>query len=152
MLDPLGIGTIREVFQLEGTKQVVIERLKSLVNTGVRLHATPFSIFADMPSGPFDLVVSSASKRSNTSSSEQRSSSGHPVGSRVTVSSVVSGGSAELKQRWKNEFRSSAFLLSSVMASLLHDNVGIRDELFPLIALIAAQNCLGFLALATLLT
>ena len=26
--------------------------------------------------------------------------------------------------------------------------MGIRDELFPLIALIAAQNCLGFLALA----
>ena len=70
----------------------------------------------------------------------------------MSVSSIVSGGSAELKQRWKNEFRSSAFLLSSVMVSSLHDNVGIRDELFPLIALIAAQNCLGFLALATLLT
>ena len=33
-----------------------------------------------------------------------------------------------------------------VMASLLHDNVGKQDEL---IALIAAQNCLGFLALAS---
>ena len=126
MLDPLGIGTIRDVFQLEGTKQVVIERLKSLVNTGVRMHATPFSIFADIPSGPFDLVVSSEDKRSNTSL-EQRRSSGHPVGSGVSdwVSSIVSGGSAELKQRWKNEFRSSAFLLSSVMVSSLHDNVAI---------------------------
>ena len=64
MLDPFGIGTIQEVSKLEGTKEVVIERLKSLVNTGVRLHATPFSIFADIPSGPFDLVVSSEDKRS----------------------------------------------------------------------------------------
>ena len=30
MQDPLGIGTTRDVFQLEGKEQLVIDRLKSL--------------------------------------------------------------------------------------------------------------------------
>ena len=39
-----------------------------------------------------------------------------------------------------------------MIVSSLQDSVGIQDELFPLRALIAAQNCLGFLALAMLFT
>ena len=97
MLDPLGIGTTRDVFQLKGKEQLVIERLKSLTSTGVKLHATPLSILAEMPSGPFDLVVSSVDNRPKTSS-VQRSSSGQSVGFEVTRFSVESGGSAELKQ------------------------------------------------------
>ena len=97
MQDPLGIGTTRDVFQLEGKKQLVIDRLKSLTSTGAKLHATPLSIFAEIPSGPLDLVVSSASKRSKTSSSVQRSSLGQLVGSKVTKFSVDRGGSAKLK-------------------------------------------------------
>ena len=152
MQEPLGIGTTRDVFQLDGNEQLVIERLKSLTSTGARLHATPLSILAEIPSGPLDLVVLSASRRSKTSSSVQRSSSGQSAESIVAKSSVESGESAELKQLWKNEFRVSAFLLSSVMVSLLHDSVGMLDELFPLRALIAAQNCLGFFALAMVST
>ena len=96
--------------------------------------------------------MSSASKRSKTSSSVQRSSPGQSVGSKVTRFSVDRGGSAGLKQLWKNEFKTLAFLLSSVTVSLLQDSVGMLDELLPLRALIAAQNCLGFLALAMLFT
>ena len=95
MLDPLGIGTTRDVFQLKGKEQLVIERLKSLTSTGVKLHATLLSILAEMPSGPFDLVVSSVDNRPKTSSSVQRSSSGQLVEFRF---SVKSRGSAELKQ------------------------------------------------------
>ena len=142
MQDPLGIGTTRDVFQLEGEEQLVIDRLKSLTSTRAKLHATPLSIFAEILSGPFDSVVSSASKGSKTSSSVQRSSPGQSVGSKVTRFSVDRGGSAEFKQLWKNEFRTSAFLLSSVTISLSQDSVGIQDELFPLKALITAQDCL----------
>ena len=109
MLDLFGIGTIQEFFQLEGTKQ---ERLKNLVNTVTFQHPIPF--------GPLDLVVSSESKKSNTSS-HHRSSSGHPVESIVVV---ISGGSTEFKQWWKNEFRSSAFLLSEMVSSLHKRNRG----------------------------
>ena len=38
------------------------------------------------------------------------------------------------------------------MFSLLQDSVGILDVFDPFSALIAAQNCLGFLALAMLFT
>ena len=94
------------------------------------MHATTLSIFAEIPLGPFDLVVSSVNKRSKTSS-VQRSSLGQLVGFKVTRFSVDKGGKAELKQLWKNKFRTSAFLLSSVTVSLLQDSVGIQDELFP---------------------
>ena len=67
--DPLGIGTTRDVFQLVGKEQVIIDGLKSLTSTGATLHATPLSIFAEIPPGPFDLVVSSESNRSKISSS-----------------------------------------------------------------------------------
>ena len=39
----------------------------------------------------------------------------------MTISSVESGGSAELKQLWKNEFRTLAFLSSSVTVSSLQE-------------------------------
>ena len=126
--------------------------LKSLASTGAKLHAMPFGILAEMPFGLLDLEVSSAIRRSNTSSSVQRISSGQLVGSREAISSSESGGGTELKQLWKYEFKTSDFFLSSVTVSLLCSSVGIRDILFPLRALFAAQNCLGFLALATLLT
>ena len=74
MRDPLRMGTTRDIFQLEGKEQLVIERLKSLTSTGAKLHATPLSILAEIPSGPLDLVVSSVDKRLETSSSVQRSS------------------------------------------------------------------------------
>ena len=82
MPDPLGIGTTLEDFQLEGTEQLVIDRLKSLTRTGAILLATPFNIFAEIPLGPLDLVVSRLDKRSRTSSSEQRRSRGQACGSR----------------------------------------------------------------------
>ena len=53
--DPLGMGTTLEDFQYEGTFALTIDRLKILARTGAMLFATPFNIFAEMPSGPFDL-------------------------------------------------------------------------------------------------
>ena len=50
-------------------------------------------------------------------------------------------GIAELKQLWKNEFRASAFFLSSVMFSLMQESVRIMVALDPLRALIAVQTC-----------
>ena len=126
----------------------MIGRLKSFTSTGARLHASPLSILAEIPLGPLDLMGLSAVKRSKTSSLVQRSSSGQSAEFIGAESSLESGGSAELKQLWKNKFRVSAFFLSSVIVSLLHDSVGMHDELFLLRALIAAQNCLGFLPLA----
>ena len=110
MHDPLGISTTRDIFQLEGKDQLVIERLKILTSTETQLHATPLSILAEIPLGPFDLVVSNVDKRQETSS-VQRNSSGQSEYFKLTRFSVESGGSAELKQ---SEFRTSAFLLLSV--------------------------------------
>ena len=45
----------------------------------------------------------------------------------------------------------SAFILSSVIVSMLHERVGIFDELLPFSDLIADQNCLVFGALDKLL-
>ena len=93
-----------------GNEQLLIERLKSFTSTGsrARLHASPLSILADheIPSGPLDLMGLSAVKRSKTSSSVQRSSSGQSAEFIGAESSVESGESAELKQLWKNKFRS----------------------------------------------
>ena len=55
---------------------VEIDRLNSLVREGVLLGAVHFNILADNPSGPLAFVVSRAAKKSYTSSSEQRNSSG----------------------------------------------------------------------------
>ena len=78
--DPLGMSTTLEDFQYEGTFALTIDRLKILARTGAMLFATPFNIFAEMPSGPFDLDVSSCCKRSRTSSSVHNSSSGQGTG------------------------------------------------------------------------
>ena len=45
-----------------------------------------------------------------------------------------------LKQLWKNVFMASAFFLSSVIVSVLHERVGIFDELLPFSDLTADQN------------
>ena len=97
----LGMGTIRDAFQAEGTLALVIDKLNSLTRTGAILPATPFNIFAEMLSGPFDLDVSSSCSRPRTSSSVQNRSSGQVAGF-VTVVSGCSTcekeGRAVLKQ------------------------------------------------------
>ena len=59
MLDPLRMGITLENFQREGALALRIDRLKILTKTVAMLLATPFNIFADMPSEPLDLDVSS---------------------------------------------------------------------------------------------
>ena len=44
----LGMGTIREVFQIESTSTAAIDMLNNLVRTGAILPEIPFSIFAEM--------------------------------------------------------------------------------------------------------
>ena len=83
----LGIGTTLEDFQHEGTLALAMDRLNNWVKTGTMLVATPFSIFAEMLSGPFDLVMSSFCNRSRTSSSVHSNSSGQLVGSAGSESS-----------------------------------------------------------------
>ena len=56
-----------------------MERLKSLVTDETMLVAVNFNILADNPSGPLDLDVSRDERRSKTSSSVQRYSSGHSL-------------------------------------------------------------------------
>ena len=63
----LGMGTTQEAFQAEGTLASAIDKLKSLTETGAMLPATPFNIFAEMLSGPFDLDVSSSCNKPRTS-------------------------------------------------------------------------------------
>ena len=53
-----------------------MEMLKSLVKDGTILLTVPFSILAEIVSGPFALVVSREQIRADTSSSVQRKSSG----------------------------------------------------------------------------
>ena len=76
-----GIGTIVDLFHIICSRQRERDRLKSLVTDGVMLVAVNFSILADIPSGPLDLLVSKDERRSNTSSSVQRYSSGHTASS-----------------------------------------------------------------------
>ena len=80
----LGMATTCEVFQAKGTSAVTIDMLNNLVRTGTVLPATPFSIFAGILSGPFDLDVSSSCNRHRTSS-VHNSSSGQEMDS-VTAS------------------------------------------------------------------
>ena len=56
---------------------VVIE---NLISTGTILTPVDFNILADIFSGPFALLVSSACNNSKTSSSAQRSSWGQSIG------------------------------------------------------------------------
>ena len=57
-VESFGIGTIRDAFQVDGTVALEMDKLNKCTSTGVTLPATPFSIFAEMPSGPLDLVES----------------------------------------------------------------------------------------------
>lgn len=96
----LGMGTTYEVFQVEGTSAAAIDMLNNLVRTGAILPETPFSIFAEMLSGPLDLDVSSSCNRSRTSSSEHNcySSSELKVESVTVDSSCEKGVREVLKQ------------------------------------------------------
>ena len=94
----LGMGTIREVFQAEGTLAATIDMLNNLARMGTILPVTPFSISAEMLSGPFALDVSSSCSRTRTSSSVHNSSSGQEVESVTVDSPSVKGGRAVLKQ------------------------------------------------------
>ena len=95
----LGIGTTLEDFQHEGTLGFAMDMLNNWVRTGVTLVATPFSILAEMLSGPFDLDMSSSCNNSKTSSSVHNNSSGQIAGSASSRSpSWESGGRAVLKQ------------------------------------------------------
>ena len=65
-----------DVFQAVGTVPVAIDRLNSLVNTGVTLGAVILSIFPVIPSGPHTFVVSNVFNILNTSTSVHSISSG----------------------------------------------------------------------------
>ena len=94
----LGMGTTREVFQVEGTSAAVIDMLNNLVRTGAILPEISFSIFAKMLSGPLDLDVSNSCNRSRTSSSVHNSSSELEVESVTVDSSCEKGVRNVLKQ------------------------------------------------------
>ena len=73
----LGTGTILAIFHMVGKQVNAIDRLNSLVIDLAILEATAFSILAEIPSGPLDLVVSSRFNNNYTSSTVHRKSSGH---------------------------------------------------------------------------
>jgi hypothetical protein len=66
---PLGTGTILACFEAEGNTPVDMERLHSDVNGEEILTAAHFSILAEIPSLPTDLVVSRLARRSKITSS-----------------------------------------------------------------------------------
>lgn len=80
-LFPLGIGTMEDVFHALGKLPDRIDAFISFVIPGAMLTAVCFNMVADMPSGPLDLVVSSANSISRTSSSSHSKCSGHSSGS-----------------------------------------------------------------------
>ena len=71
------MGTIADVFHSVGTLPSFIDILNRIVTPLTIEGAVALSMIAEIPSGPFALVVSSESNKSNTSSSVQRSSEGH---------------------------------------------------------------------------
>ena len=71
------MGTIDDVFHSVGTLPSFIDILNRIVTPLTIEGAVALSMIAEIPSGPFALVVSSESNKSNTSSSVQRSSEGH---------------------------------------------------------------------------
>ena len=72
------MGTIADVFHSVGTLPSFINILLNRIVTPLTIEgAVALSMIAEIPSGPFALVVSSDSNKSNTSSSVQRSSKGH---------------------------------------------------------------------------
>jgi len=54
----LGMGTRKEVFQLVGGRPHAMEQLKIFVSDGAIALAVDFNIRAEIPSGPFALVIS----------------------------------------------------------------------------------------------
>ena len=60
---------------------MLIDKLNSLVTTGVIAAAVALSMRAEMPSGPLAFVASRDVRRNRTSSSVQRSCSGQEFGS-----------------------------------------------------------------------
>ena len=52
------MGTTEEIFQLDGGRQLLLERLKRLVTEGAIASAVDFSMRADIQSGPLALFVS----------------------------------------------------------------------------------------------
>ena len=65
------------IFHMVGKQADLMDRLNSSVIDGAILGATAFSILAEIPSGPLDLVVSSLLSNHCTSSIVHRKSSGH---------------------------------------------------------------------------
>ena len=57
-LGTLGMGTTEEIFQQEGGRQYLMEKLNSLVTEGDIAAAVYFSMRADIPSGPLAFFVS----------------------------------------------------------------------------------------------
>ena len=77
-----------------------------------------FNILADILSGPFALLVSSAHNNSKTSSSIQRSSGGQSIGLGLSEPLLgLMGGIEWLKQLEKKLFSMVAFSLSEVAVS-----------------------------------
>jgi hypothetical protein len=93
-----GIGTTQDLFQQWGTLGTLPsfkDKLKRAVTAGATLNAVNFSILADIPSGPFDLLTSS-DERSEISSSLQSSSLGKTPDGEETRKSVLSTGGRDL--------------------------------------------------------
>ena len=70
------MGTTEDSFHLLGSLPDIIDLLNNLVICGAMLYTVDLSIVAEIPSDPLALVVSSDNRRSKTSSSSQRNSSG----------------------------------------------------------------------------
>jgi hypothetical protein len=69
--------TIADFFHSDGILPSFIDILNRIVTPLVIEGAVALSMSADIPSGPFALVVSKDSNKSSTSSSVQRNSEGH---------------------------------------------------------------------------
>ena len=62
------MGTTKEVFQLVGGWPQAMEQLNNFVSDGAIALAVDFNIQAEIPSGPFALVISRDLSSSRTSS------------------------------------------------------------------------------------
>ena len=63
------MGTTKEVFQLVGGQPHAMEQLNNFVSGGAIALAVDFNIRAEIPLGPFALVISRDLSSSQTSSS-----------------------------------------------------------------------------------
>ena len=76
-LFPLEIGSMEDVFHTLGNLPEQIDVFTSFTIPRAMLTAVCFSIVANIPSGPLDLVVSSDNNISRMTSSVHSSCSGH---------------------------------------------------------------------------